>query len=60
MGNHSCLTIASTSYRNYFRYVDVPFTEHANKNALSLAKNLSVFSSKLFVTVPAVSVRALI
>ena len=56
----NCLTIASTSYQNYFQYASVPLTELINENALSLTTNLSIFLLKQLLTVPAVSVPSLI
>ena len=50
------LTIASTSYKNFFQYVGVPLTQRINKNALSLATKHLIAPSKLFLTIPAVSV----
>ena len=58
VGSHNCLTFASTSYKNCFRYAGVAFTEYINQNALSLTTKL--FSLRFFVTVPAVSENALI
>ena len=60
VGSHNCLTFASASYKNCFRYAGVAFTEHKNQNALSLTTKLLIFSLKFFVTVPAVSEHALI
>ena len=60
MGVHNCLTIASTSYKNCCQYGGVPLTELINKNALSLATNLSTVPLKLLLTVPAVSLPGLI
>ena len=51
---HNCLTIASTSYKYFFRYVGVP------EKLLSLATNLSTVPLKLFLTVPAVNEPSLI
>ena len=60
MGIPNCLTIASTSYKNYFQYGSVPFTELINEKVLSLATNLSMVPLKLFLIVPTVSVPGLI
>ena len=54
------LTIASTSYKNSFQYSGVPLTQRINENALSLATKLLIASSKLFLTIPAVSVPSVI
>ena len=56
VGIHNCWTIASTSYGNCFQYAGVPFPEHINENAFSLTPNLSFFSLKSFLNVPAVSI----
>ena len=60
VGIPNCWSIASTSYKNFFQYAGVPLTELINKNALSLAKNLSVTLWKLFLTIPTASAPGLI
>ena len=60
MGIPNCLTIASTSNKNWFQYAGVPLIEFINKNALSRVANLSTVPSKLFLTLPAGSKPGLI
>ena len=60
VGIPNCWSIASTSYKNFFQYAGVPLTELINKNALSLARNLSVTLWKLFLTIPTTSAPGLI
>ena len=50
VGFSNCSTIASTSYKNCFQYVDVPLTELVNESTLSLATNLSIVPLKFFCT----------
>ena len=60
VGIPDCLTIAGTSYKNCFQYIDVPLTELISENALSLATKLLIVSSKLLLIVSAVVVPGLI
>ena len=60
VGIPNCLTVSSTSYKNFFQYASVPLTELKNENALSLATHLSTVPLILFLTVPAVTVLGLI
>ena len=55
-GIPNCLTIPSTSYKNYFQYVHVPLTEPKNESELSLTTSLSTIPLTLFLTLLAVSV----
>ena len=56
----NCLTISSTSYKNFFQYASVHSIELKNEKALSLATHLSTVPLILFLTVPAVTVLGLI
>ena len=60
VGIPNCLTIASTSNKNFFQYAGVPLTELVNENALSLAPNLAIALLKWLLIVLAVSVPGLI
>ena len=59
VGIPNCLTIASTSYKNYFQYGGVPLTEFINENALSITTNHSTVPLKSLWTFSAVSVPGL-
>ena len=60
MSIRNCLTISSTSYKNFFQYASVHSIELKNEKALSLATHLSTVPLILFLTVPAVPVLGLI
>ena len=59
VGIPNCLNKASTSYKYCFQYAGIYLTELTNKNALSLAANLSIVPLTLFLTISAVSVLGL-